>query len=73
MRDEHYNQESIKLMQQLKDLATEKGITYMQIAAKSGFSPANVFRLLTGKYPPALDKLIKLANAIGYHLEFKEN
>ena len=72
MKDEHYTQESKKMMQQLKILVTEKGITDMQIAAKTGFSPANVFRLLTGKYPPSLDNLIKLANAIGYHLEFKE-
>ena len=73
MKDEHYVLESQKMMLHLKKLASEKGMSDMQVAAKSGLRPANIFRLLSGKYPPTLDCLINIATAIGYHIEFKEN
>ncbi|MFZ4548668.1 MAG: helix-turn-helix domain-containing protein [Bacteroidales bacterium] len=73
MKDKQYIGESQKLMQHLKKLATEKGLSDFDIADKTGLKPANVFRILSGKYPPSLDYLINIAQAVGYHIEFKEN
>lgn len=63
------NEDKIKearrmLCRYLFDTAKEKKITQAMIAERTGFTSANVSRMLSGKYPPTLDNFIKLADAI---------
>lgn len=73
MEDEKYQEETRVLLNKLKEYAKEKGITEQQIADKTGFIQSNVNRLFEGKYLPLLDNFLQLADAIGYHIELKEN
>jgi len=73
MGDEIYQEEMRMLLNKLKELAYEKGITEQQIADKTGFIQSNVNRMFAGKYSPLLDNFLQLADAIGYHIDLKEN
>jgi transcriptional regulator with XRE-family HTH domain len=73
MEDEKYQEEARMLLNKLKLLAKEKGITEEQIAAKTGFIQSNVNRMFAGKYTPLLDNFLQLADAIGFHIVLKEN
>ena len=56
---------SLLLLEQIKRIASEKGITQKDIADKTGFKTGNVSRILSGKYIPRLDNFLKLCDAIG--------
>lgn len=73
MEDEKYLEEARILLNKLKLFAKEKGITEEQITAKTGFIQSNVNRMFAGKYTPLLDNFLELADAIGFHVELKEN
>jgi transcriptional regulator with XRE-family HTH domain len=73
MGEERYQEEMRMLLSTLKERAKEKGITEQQIADKTGFIQSNVNRMFAGKYSPLLDNFLQLADAIGYHIELKEN
>ena len=73
MGDERYQEEMRMLLSTLKERAKEKGITEQQIADKTGFIQSNINRLFAGKYSPLLDNFLELADAVGYHIELKEN
>lgn len=73
MDDEKYLEETKILLTKLKEYAYEKGISEKQIADKTGFIQSNVNRMFAGKYSPLLDNFLELADAIGYHIELKEN
>jgi transcriptional regulator with XRE-family HTH domain len=73
MREEIYQEEMRRLLSTLKEKAKEKGITEQQIADKTGFIQSNVNRMFAGKYSPLLDNFLELADAVGYHIELKEN
>lgn len=73
MEDEKYQEETRMLLNKLKELAKEKGITEQQIAYKTGFIQSNVNHIFAGKYSPLLDNFLELADAVGYHIELEEN
>ena len=73
MDEEKYQEEARMLLNKLKLFAEEKGITEEQITAKTGFIQSNVNRMFAGKYTPLLDNFLELADAIGFHIELKEN
>ena len=73
MEDKKYQEAALRLLTTLQELANEKGITEKQIADKTGFIQSNVSRMFAGKYSPLLDNFIQLADAVGYHIELKEN
>jgi len=73
MDEEKYQEEAKMLLNKLKLYAKEKGITEEQITAKTGFIQSNVNRMFAGKYTPLLDNFLELADAIGFHIELKEN
>ena len=55
------------LMEYLHKTAVEKKITQEEIAEKTGFSRANVSRMLAGRYAPSLDNFMKLAEAVNVY------
>ncbi len=73
MGEERYQEEMRMLLSTLKERAKEKGITEQQIADKTGFIQSNVNRMFAGKYSPLLDNFLELADAVGFHIELKEN
>jgi len=54
-----------ELLQQLKRMAQDKGITQVDIAFSVGLKPSNISRMLEGKHSCSIDLLIKVADAIG--------
>lgn len=54
-----------ELLQQLKRMAQDKGITQVEIASAVGLKPSNISRMLEGKHSCSVDLLIKVAAAIG--------
>jgi transcriptional regulator with XRE-family HTH domain len=68
--EEIYKEKRKKLLLYLKELAKDKGISQEEIAKKTGFKQSNVSRLLNGIYPPTLDNLIRLAEAINHDVVF---
>lgn len=73
MEDKKYHEEMRMLLNKLKEYALENGITEQRISDKTGFIQSNVNRMFAGKYSPLLDNFIQLADAVGYHIELKEN
>lgn len=56
------------LMQYLKDIAHEKGLSTYKIAEMTGITQANVHRILNGKYPPTLDTFLILCQKMDCYL-----
>lgn len=61
------------ILNQLRVLAAARGISQAQIAAMTGLSQSNVNRVLSGRYPPTLDTLLKITGALGLRMEFHPN
>ncbi len=53
------------LVQLLKEIAEEKGITQLEIAEKTGYQRSNISRVFSLRYTPRLDVFLKIAQAIG--------
>ncbi len=71
MNKEHYTKRRIKLMRDLSELAQQKGISNSELAKKTGFDIANIYRMFSGKYSPGIDNIMMLADAIGYDVAFE--
>lgn len=68
MNKNNYHKQRIALCHRLADLAKERNLTHEYIAEKAGFERSNVTRMLSGKYSPSLDNLIKLTDVIGFDI-----
>jgi len=53
----------------VKQYADRKGVTQDQIAEATGLRRQNVNRVLSGRYSPTLDTFLKIAGALGLHLD----
>ncbi len=74
MKVEKFKDETKILISKLEEYATGKGIYNSRFLKKQdSFIQSNVSRIFAGKYPPLLDNFLQLAEAIGYHIELKEN
>lgn len=60
--------ERIEFLEQLAKLSHQEGITQKQISEKTGYIQSNISRTFSGKFPPSLDQILKIAKAIGYKL-----
>lgn len=64
MSNEKIKTARLLLLQYLKKVMAEKGITQEQVAQRTGFTQGNVSRILGGRYSPSLDNLLALCEAI---------
>ena len=71
MTEKQILKKRIALCQQLSQIAADNNITHEQIAERSGLIRPNVSRVLSGKYSPTLDVLLKIADAIGVKIILK--
>ena len=56
------------LVETLKAVAREKGITNREIAEYAGFVESHISRFFANKFPPTLDNFITIASALGVNL-----
>lgn len=53
------------IAENLKRLRKEKGLTQRALSTKSGIAEITIRNYEAGKYKPKMDKLLKIANALG--------
>lgn len=64
------NEERKRIGSKIKQIREELNIEAKQLAAITGIDPANLSRIEQGKYSVGLDILSKIANALGYQIDF---
>lgn len=68
LNEEKYKEARKMLLEYIRELAKEKGITHLEIAEKTGFTANNVSRMLQGRYSPSLDNFMRLAEAVDCYI-----
>ena len=61
-----------KIGQRLREIRKEKGITTYQLADMTGLKQSNISRIENGRYSTRIDILEKIADALGYEIDFVE-
>lgn len=54
----------------IKELRTLKGMTTIQLAEMTGLKQQNISRIERGMYSTGIDILRKIADALGYEIDF---
>lgn len=62
-----------RIGKRISELRKSKGLSQAKLAELTGIAPGNIARIETGKYSTGIDLLSKIANAMGYKLDFIEN
>lgn len=57
------------VLEELRVLAESRGVSQMQMAELTGLHRSNVNRLLSGRYSPSLDNLLKITEALNLKLD----
>lgn len=60
------------VLRMLADIADQKGITHQMIADKTGIHRSNVTRMLSCRFIPRFDLVVKIADAIGVFFQFED-
>ena len=60
------------LVQLLKEIAKEKGITQETIAKRTGYAQSNISRIFSLKYTPLLEVFLNIAKAIEVNFFFED-
>lgn len=60
------------VLRMLADIADQKGITHQMIADKTGIHRSNVTRMLSCRFIPRFDLVVKIADAIGVYFQFED-
>lgn len=58
------------LIADLRDAAAQRDLTGAEIARRVEMKQENVARVFGGKYPPSLETIVRIADAIGLKIEF---
>ena len=64
------NEERIRIGQRIKEIRSELHIEAKTLASLTGINAANICRIEQGKQSVGLDILSKIANAMGYRIDF---
>ena len=54
----------------IAELRKDKGISQAKLAELTGMTSGNIARIETGRYSTGIDILSKIANALGYKIDF---
>lgn len=60
------------LIEFVRKIAEERGVSVAEIARRAGLHRSNVSRILSGRYSPELDTFLKIAGALDLHLDLRE-
>jgi transcriptional regulator with XRE-family HTH domain len=71
MTAEQAKEKRKELLSLLKELRLKKGVTQVDISAKTGITQPAVTRIETGQPKISIDTLIRLADAIGVEIKLE--
>ena len=57
----------------IAEIRQAKGLSIRQLAEASGVNFANIYKIENGKYNVSIDILGKICEALGYHVDIKQN
>lgn len=66
------NEERVRIGNRIKELREEKHLDAKTLSMLTGIDAANLCRIEQGKQSAGIDVLSKIANAVGYKLDFVE-
>ena len=61
-----------RIGKRIAEIRRDKGLSQAKLAELTGIAPGNIARIETGKYSTGIDLLSKIADALGYNLDFIE-
>ncbi|MCZ2505101.1 helix-turn-helix domain-containing protein [Bacteroides fragilis] len=61
-----------RIGKRIAEIRKTKGLSQAKLSELTGIAPGNIARIETGKYSTGIDILSKIANALGYKLDFTE-
>ena len=73
MKQEKSTQNVPNIAAQIKNLRKKNGLTQIEFAKRAGIGLRFVRELEQGKTTVRMDKLMKVLDFLGYHLELKKN
>lgn len=62
-----------RIGKRIAEIRKEKGLTQRELAELAEVGYGHLARIETGKYSTGIDLLCKIANALGYRLDFIDN
>ena len=73
MKQKELNQNMPRIAAQVKDLRKKNGLTQIEFAGRAGVGLRFLRELEQGKTTVRMDKLTKVLDFLGYHLELRKN
>lgn len=73
MEQEKSNKNTLDIEAQIKDLRKNNGLTQIEFAKRAGVGLRFIRELEQGKTTVRMDKLMKVLDFLGYHMELKKN
>lgn len=61
-----------RIGKRIAEIRKSKGLSQAKLAELTCIAPGNIARIETGKYSTGIDLLSKIADALGYKLDFIE-
>lgn len=61
-----------RIGKRIAEIRKAKGLSQAKLSELTGIASGNIARIETGKYSTGIDILSKIANALGYKLDFTE-
>lgn len=62
----------VMLCNTLREIAIEKSITQCELSQKTGLTQCNISRILSGKYSPTIDSILKICSALNVTILIKK-
>lgn len=61
-----------RIGKRIAEIRKSKGVSQAKLSELTGIAPGNIARIETGRYSIGIDLLSKIADALGYKLDFLE-
>lgn len=61
-----------RIGKRIAEIRKSKGVSQAKLSELTGIAPGNIVRIETGRYSTGIDLLSKIADALGYKLDFLE-
>ena len=61
-----------RIGKRIAEIRKSKGLSQAKLAELTDIAPGNIARIETGRYSTGIDLLSKIADALGYKLDFIE-
>lgn len=61
-----------RIGKRIAEIRKSKGLSQTKLAELTDIAPGNIARIETGRYSTGIDLLSKIADALGYKLDFIE-